>query len=248
MTEQSTAFGGTTVAAPPAPLLPVGSDDTPDDDNRRKLAVVGAVVGVAVLLIVAFFMLKGGGSSDSTAGLPAPHPAGAQPSAGGHGAQKPVTLPKPYKGAVGRDPFKALVTAPVAAAPSSAPGVPSVGGQPTTVGTGTTGQPVGVPVTTPGSTGTGTGTGVPANFSPVWIELVHVNGTSTASFVVGYSDGKKQKTVEFKGVRAPQHSLRTTFGRVFALLSLQDGTATVQLGDGTPFDLAPGFGNRHFIG
>ncbi|MDQ1696839.1 MAG: hypothetical protein QOJ03_2192, partial [Frankiaceae bacterium] len=81
-----------------------------------------------------------------------------------------------------------------------------------------------------------------------WVELVSVKGTSSATFVVGYSNGKKSRTVQYSHVAAPTSSLGTTFGGVFALLSVQDGTATVQLGDGTPFDLAPGFGNRHFVG
>ena len=252
MSEQSVSFGGTALVEPPAPLLPAGADDSGTSDNRRKLAIVGAVVGVVVLLVVAFFLLKGGGPSSSSAGFPVHHPvAGAPAKSGGSSSTKPVVLPKPYHGNIGHDPFKVLYTAPVKAIPQSSAQPSSTGstGSTGTTSTGTVGQPVGVPVTTPtGGTGTGTTSGVPANFSPVWIELVHVNGTSSASFVVGYSDGKKQKTVEYKGVRAPHQSLRTTFARVFSLLSIQDGTATVQFVDGTPFDLAPGFGNRHFIG
>jgi hypothetical protein len=242
MTEQTVPFGGTAVAEPPAPVLPDSYDDEGDGGNRRKLAVVGALVGVVVLLVVAFFMMKGG-SDPAVGSLPPQHPpVGSAP--GGHAA-KPVTLPKPFKGAVGRDPFKALYNPPAPQAPTSGvtggTTVPTVGG--TGTDTGTTG---GNPFPTTG--GTGTGNGPAASFAPVWVELVAVKGTKSATFVVGYSNGKKAKTVQYAHVAAPSDSLRTTFAGVFALLSVQDGTATVQFGDGTPFDLAPGFGNRHFVG
>ena len=54
--------------------------------------------------------------------------------------------------------------------------------------------------------------------------------------------------MSYVNVAAPKNSLRTAFGKVFALLSIQDGTATVQYGDGSPFDLAPGAANRHPLG
>ncbi|MDQ1696108.1 MAG: hypothetical protein QOJ03_1461, partial [Frankiaceae bacterium] len=130
MTEQTVPFGSTAVAEPPAPMLPTGFDDEGDDGNRRKLAVVGALLGVVVLLVAAFFMLKGGGSDPNGSPVPSGHvPAGSTGSTGGH-ATKPVTLPKPYKGAVGRDPFKALYEAPVAAPAAgtgTTSGVPTVG-------------------------------------------------------------------------------------------------------------------------
>src|SRR4051794_7322816 len=114
MTEQMFPMGGTAVAEPPAPIVP-GEFEDGAGDNRRKLAVVGAIVGVLVLLIAAFFLLKGGGT---TAAPAAAGPAGQPPVAGQPNAakgHKPVKLPKPFKGHVGRDPFKALYTAPVAA-------------------------------------------------------------------------------------------------------------------------------------
>jgi hypothetical protein len=238
MTEQTSQFGGTTLAEPPAPVLPVGNDDSSDDANRRKLAVVGAVAGVLVLLIAAFFLLKGhGSSSDNATGAVVHHtvPAGSSGSTAGH---HPITLPKTFKGAIGRDPFKPLYTPP---APKTAgTGTTSTGSTSTgTTGTGTS---------TGTGTGTSTGTTPPASYAPVWVELVSVKGTKSATFIVGYSNGKHSKQTQYADVAAPTHSLRTTFASVFALLSVQDGTATVQFGDGTPFDLAPGFGNRHFVG
>jgi hypothetical protein len=229
MTERTVPFGGTAVAEPPAPMLPNGYDDESGDNaNRRKLAVVGAIVGVFVLLVVAFFMLKGGSSADNAVG-PVP------------GAHVPPAT------SVGRDPFKALYVAPapkpVTSGPTGSTGVPIVGvpGVGTGTGTGTGG-------TTGTTGGTDAGTGAPAGYAPVWVELVSVKGSKSASFVVGYSNGKRSTTVKYTNVLAPTNSLRTTFGSVFALLSVQDGTSTVQFGDGTPFDLAPGFGNRHFVG
>jgi hypothetical protein len=107
-------------------------------------------------------------------------------------------------------------------------------------------------VSAPETDGTGTGTGTtsqpPASsYDPIWISLESVSGTKSATFVVGYSNGKQTKQVRYT-VEAPKRTLQTQFGSVFALLSIQDGTATVQFGDATPFDLAPGFGNRHFVG
>jgi hypothetical protein len=255
MTEQMFPMGGTAVAeAPVAPVIG-GFEDAGEGDNRRKLAVVGAIVGVLVLLIAAFFLLKGGSSpAPAAAAVPAGHsPAGSKPQAT-HG-HKAVTLPKAFKGHVGRDPFKALYAAPVAAEAKtpkvSDPGTGTGSTDPgtgTTTGTGT-GTTPSVPAPTTGNTGgTDTGSAPAKSFTAVWVELVSVKGTKTASFVVGYSNGKRSKTAAFSNIAAPTKNLRTAFAGTFALLSIQDGTATVQYGDSTPFDLAPGFGNRHFLG
>jgi hypothetical protein len=251
MTEHS-SFGTTAVAEPPAPLLPAGYDEGGEDGNRRKLAIVGAIVGVVVLLVAALFLLKGGSSSpSSSAPVPSGKAAGAKATGttGTGAAHQPIKLPKSFTGNLGRDPFKVLYVAPVAAAAGKGTGTSSTGT------TGTTGKPSPGTSGSTGSTGStgskggsGSGSGPQASFAPVWIELVGVKGTKSATFVVGYSNGKRSTTKPFGGVLAPTQSLRTQFGGVFALLSIQDGTATVQFGDGTPFDLAPGFGNRHFVG
>jgi len=241
MTEHMMA-GGTSLAEPPVPMAPASSEPV-TDDNRRKLAIVGAVVGALVLLVAAFFLLKGHGSGDQalapvTRGVPPT----AQNGGGSATAQHPIRLPKTFNGAVGRDPFAPLYTPPKpkASAPASTPSGPSSNPKTpvvvTPTGSGNTGGS-GNPGTTPA-----------ASYAPVWVELVSVKGTKSATFVVDYSNGKRTKTTTFKGVPAPTKTLRTTFGHVFALLSIQDGTATVQFGDGTPFDLATGFGNRHFVG
>jgi hypothetical protein len=243
MTEQN-AFGATAVATPPAPPAPPQFEESAaDDTNRKKLMTVAAAAGVLVLLIVAFFLMKGGGDSVDTAlGNP---PAPPKASTGGDvapAADKPVRLPRTYKNAVGRDPFKPLYVEPVKAAPT----------EPKPVDTTT--DPLTVPpvVSTPQTDGTGSSTDTTSqpptsSYDPIWIALESVSGTKSATFLVGYSNGKQTKQVRYT-VEAPKRALQTQFGSVFALLSIQDGTATVQFGDATPFDLAPGFGNRHFVG
>jgi hypothetical protein len=102
--------------------------------------------------------------------------------------------------------------------------------------------------TTGGTTTSGSTAPAAASFAPVWIYLASVNGTSTATFVVGYSNGHQLRQTTYKNVAAPTDSLRTEFGNLFSLLSIQDGQATVQFGDASPFDLRPGASNRHPLG
>lgn len=249
MTDQHPSFGGVAVADPRTATSPLdlGSDEG-HDDNRRKLALVGAVVAVLVVLIAAFFMLKGKGGGDNTA-FPPPHVV--PPAAGSTGqsgtaasAPKPIKLPKTFSGVVGRDPFAPLYVAPVAKVPTTTPSGPASN----PVIAPVVSVPTSTVATTPTSGGTaGTTAGAPAGYAPIWVELVRVTGTKSANFVVGYSNGKKARTVSYS-VAAPTNSTRTVFGQVFSLLSIQNGTATVQMGDGTPFDLSRGFGNRHFLG
>jgi len=82
----------------------------------------------------------------------------------------------------------------------------------------------------------------------VWIDLARVSGTKSATFIVGYSNGKRSKTRTYSNIAVPTSGVRTVFANVFSLLSIQNGTATVQIGDGTPFDLTRGFSNRHYLG
>lgn len=240
MSQQTFNSGGTSLAEPPAPVLPLGDSGGAGDDNRRKLMLVGAVVGVLVLGIVAFFLMKGGGSSNNgDQQVTVKHHRHAAPAAA---AQPPaVKLPRHVSAPIGRDPFKALYVAPPAATvgSSGSTGTTSTSGSTSTSGT-----------TTTGSTGssTPTTTAPSATWAPVAIQLVSLSGTSSATFKVTYSNGSKSKAVEYLNIQAPKNALRTTFGKVFALLSIQDGTATVQYGDGSPFDLAPGAANRHPIG
>ena len=215
MSQQTVNFGGTAVAEPPAPVLPVDDVDSASGDNRRKLLLVGAGVGVLVLVIVAFFLLKGGGSASSgdSGGFVVPHhpakPAAAAPAA-------PVTLPKHVTAPVGRDPFKPLYVQPAAA--------PSAAASTSTTSTTSTG---GSTTTTTSSTPT---------YHPVWIQLKSVSATS-ATFQVGYSNGKSLRAVSYT-VKAPASGSKTTFASSqFALLSDRSGSVTVQYGDGTPMKL-----------
>jgi hypothetical protein len=237
MTENTMPVGATALAEPPAPVLPPGDDDTADAGNRRNLMIVGAALGALVLLIAAFFMLKGGGSTPVSSGAPVlPHPAAAAPTTPHHQAKasKPLKLPKAYKGHVGKDPFKPLYVAPVAQASQA----PSDGG-----GDGTTGNTLGAPPTEPVTQPT-TPTATTSLGHPVWVELVRVNGAHDATFVVGYSNGRKLTTRTFRGIVAPKGSTGTVFAKQFTLLSVQNGEATIQFGDGTPLDIAPGAANK----
>jgi hypothetical protein len=239
MTENTVSMGGTALAEPPAPVVPLGSDEPTSGGDRRKLLIVGGALGVVLLLVVAFFMMKGGSSTPVSSGAPVlPHPAAAAPKGGqpAHAA-KPLKLPKAYKGHVGRDPFKPLYVAP-APAPSAAPSGSASGSQDASGANG--GDPGGVgstPVTQPTTSTTSIG-------HPVWVELVKVNGTQSATFVVGYSNGKRLTTRTFSNVLAPKGSTGTIFAEQFTLLSIQNGEATIQFGDGTPMDIAPGAANR----
>jgi hypothetical protein len=235
MSQQTYSGPGTAVAEPPAPILPAGFDDEDGgNDNRRKLMIAGAAVGVLVLVIVAFFLLKGGGSSPSADSFAVPTHHHAAKTATPPGSTAAVTLPKVVTDAGGKDPFKPLYVAPVPkqAAPAQSATAPTT---PTAVPAGSTG-------------GTTTVAAPPAAYAPVWIGLVSVDGTKSATFVVGYSNGKSLRTTSYKNVVAPTSSLRTDFGNVFSLLSIQDGEATVQFGDGSPFDLLPGASHRHPLG
>ena len=258
MTEQHTSFGGLAVADPRSAALPVDNDDVVDSENRRKLAIVGAVVAVLVVFVAAFFLMKGKGGDNAavpphvtppaTSGSTTTTPTGTTAQ-----AAKPVHLPKSYAGVVGRDPFKALYVAPKdtgstgGASTTTSTGSSSVTTTPTVVTPGTTPTGTTTGTTTPTGTTTGTSAGPGPNYVPVWVELVKVQGTSSATFVVGYTNGKRSKTVTYAGVQAPT-GVRTVFAQVFSLLSIQNGTATVQVGDGTPFDLTKGFSNRHYLG
>jgi hypothetical protein len=232
MTQQSFSGPGTAVAEPPAPILPAGfEDEDGGNDNRRKLILVGAALGVLVLAVVAFFLLKSGGSSSSSdSSFSVPHHAAK--AAAAPKAPAAVTLPKVVNAPAGRDPFKPLYVAPAPkpVAPAAAPSVPTT------------------TTTIPAGSSSGSTAPAPAAYAPVWIELVSVNGTKSATFTVGYSNGKALRTSTYSNVLAPTNSLRTDFGNVFSLLSLQDGAATVQFGDGSPFDLTPGASHRHQLG
>lgn len=239
MTEHMVSMGGTAVAEPPAPVFPTDFDESADTGSRRKLLIVGVAVAVLIAAVAGYFLTKGG-SSATDSGFPVAHGKLPASSAKQHAGAvaKPIKLPKVFKGHVGRDPYKPLVTPPVVA-PSKAPSAPT--GSNATGSTGST-------TSTTGSTGTSTSTGTTTgrHFHPVWIELVRTTGTRSATFVVGYSNGGSFVTKTFQNVDVPRagSTVGTTFASQFALLSVQNGEATIQFGDGTPMDIAPGAANR----
>src|SRR3954447_14135946 len=167
MTEQMVPMGGTAVAEPPAPLAPTDVDEVGDAGNRRKLIAVGAALAVLVVAVAGYFLTKGGGSAAND-GFVVPHhtvPVAAKKAPHHAKATKPVKLPKAFKGHVGRDPFKPLYVAPVAAPTTDKAAGSTDTGTGTTTGTGTG-----------TTTGTGTGTttgGTPTvrHYHAVWLQL-----------------------------------------------------------------------------
>jgi hypothetical protein len=230
-----------------------GVEETEGDGNRR-LKLIGLVVGVIVLAVAAFmFLHKGSGSSDQTF---VPHstssgptkPVAAAPSKpkpsgkSHHGASgTPARLPKKANHSVVRDPFKPLVVAPVAAsgAPSSTTTVSAPKATPTEPTTTPVTEPSTTPVTQPTDGGTTTvpGKGGQTKGAPLSIQLKGVSGRK-ATFDVFYAHHKFRKFV----VEAPKPSSNrgTVFDKIFALIGIQNGQVTIQIGDDTPFDLSTG--------
>jgi hypothetical protein len=242
MTEQ-TSFGGLAVAANPSSVTPsVDMAEDTGDDNKRKLAIVGAAVAVVVVLIAAFFLMKG----KSAPAQPAPPnalanvgttatPQGA--AAAPAKAAKPVSLPKHFKGAIGRDPFKALYVEPVEK--TSTPGSTTSGSTGSTTSTNTVVPPTtsSPGTTTPGTTTTGTDSPTTTTpvFRPVWIKLVKLT-SSAATFDVGFSDHKNLKVRHYK-LNPPNAASPQIFARNFAFLRMSADSVMLQYGDGTPFVL-----------
>ncbi|HVW79673.1 MAG TPA: hypothetical protein VHB69_01875 [Mycobacteriales bacterium] len=214
--------------------------DDEGGDDRRRLYLIGGGVAVVLVLIVGFLLLHGGGSSSNDLGavpqgtpnasLVSPSP-NSSTGAGGSGKNAAGTkLPKKTHVLLARDPFKPLFVVPTA--PAGGSGSATVGTANVGPGSGSFTFPSG------GASGGGAPTQVPASYGPpIWIELIHA-GSKDAVFDVGYAHGKKFRF----DVTAPAPSAvqGTVFDEEFALLGIQDGSVTVQVGDATPFDLRPG--------
>jgi hypothetical protein len=220
-----------------------GGDET-DGGSRRRLLILGAIAGIIVLAAAAYLLLHKSSSTTPTAASPVPTvvQSGAPPRVGGHAGHKagkagskPVPLPKVAKHSTVRDPFQALVNPPVqtTGAPAS---TTTVSAPPTTAPTSGTTPVVVAPTPTP-TTGTTPPPAPPASGSPLSIQLLRTHG-QFATFKVVYSHHK----FRLFNVQAPKpnSSTGTIFGKEFALIGIQDGDATVQIGDGTPFDLTKG--------
>src|SRR6516164_5147079 len=218
-----------------AGLLPGGPDAEPTDGgNRRRLIIIGAIAGVIVLAAAAYMLLhKSGGSSAPTGVVPhgTPHHAApAKAKTGGHSGSKgsksskapaAAAVPKTAKQQSVVDPFAPLVTAPVqtAGGPTSTTSVPASTGSASTSSQSTTSS----------GSATTTGNTKPSAPSPKWIQLMSVSGSS-ATFDVGYAHHQFRRY----HVQMPTSSARqgTVFDTIFALLSIKNGAATVQIGDG----------------
>jgi hypothetical protein len=206
-------------------------------DNRRRLLILGAVAGVIILAAAAYFLLFHKSSSTPTAAV-VPHGVfHSAPATTTHHVVKktttkthkaPTSLPKTAKNPTVRDPFLALVTAPVVTTGSAASS--------TTVTAPTTAPTTGTSPSPSPTTGTGTGTGKSSN-APQWIQLMSIHGRN-ATFKVGYPHHTFRKfTVEAPSASSDQG---TVFAKIFALIAVQAGEATVQIGDGAPFILQEG--------
>jgi hypothetical protein len=238
--------------ATPAPVadtsvpVPPEFDGEPTDD-RRRLMIIGGIVAAVVVVIAAYLLLHKSSSSDS-AFTPVPHgtPPASAPATGHGGSTKTggsakghgtTTLPKRAKRLNVRDPFKPLVVPPVSGTTQQ--------GSTTTVGAPATGPtsapttgtaPVVIPTTQPTSAGSNPPVTTPSG-QPVWIRLVSTT-SRTATFDVGYPHHKFHR---FRVVApSPSATKGTVFDKVFALLGIQGGTVTLQIGDATPFDLTKG--------
>ena len=226
-----------------ASILPASDGGTPlppdfdegGGDDRRRLMIVGGIAAVVLVLIVGYLLFHGGGPSNDNLGpvtrgtppaaLTSPTPA-ASPSAsptGGPGAG--TKLPKRTHVVFARDPFKPLIVV-----PTTGVGIGSVNVN------GSGGSGGGFTFPSGGAAG-----GAPAvsaaDGPPLWIELIRTSG-SAAVFDVGYAHGKKFRFDVT--APAPTSVQGTVFDGEFALLGIQNGEVTVQVGDATPFDLHPG--------
>jgi hypothetical protein len=219
-------------------MLPMQPDsDGAEGGNRRRLLILGAVAGVIVLAAVAYLLLHKGSSSTPTATV-VPHgtvssaPA-SKPSATKTTPKKKTgssSLPKTAKHQLARDPFIPLITAPVQTSGGAvSSSTVSAGSTPSSTPSSSTS-----PSPNPSSSGK---TGGKTTGGPLWIQLTGTSG-HTATFKVGYAHHKFRRFT----VQAPTASSDqgTVFAKIFALISVQNGEATVQIGDAAPFILTTG--------
>ncbi len=249
MSETSILPGAEAPSTTDGPAVPLPPDfDTAEGGDRRRLMIIGAVVAALVVVVAAFLLLHKGSSGSNQNGL-VPHatlkavpptaPTGSAPAPKGKGHSSHV-LPKTSKRQVVRDPFNPLVV-PAAASGSTQSGPTTTVSPPATAPSSAPTAPVVVPTT--GSTGPSTSPSSPSTPTtalgrPLWIQLISTSGNRSAVFDVGY---KHHKFHRFNVVAPSAHATQgTVFDNVFALLGIQRGVATVQVGDGAPFVLFKG--------
>ncbi|HVA61959.1 MAG TPA: hypothetical protein VNG13_15690 [Mycobacteriales bacterium] len=212
------------------PFEPVaaGSAALDEGDGRnRRLVLAGVLVAVLLVAVAGYFLVLKGSPSAAPSAAPLVHRVpvtGAQ-----HVSRKAPsvqTLPASYNDVIGRDPFMSLLSPPKPAATPAAP------------------KPAATTAPVAPTGGTSSASTVAAA-TPSFIELDSQNGTKTATFDIGWTDGT---VTVVQNVAAPVKGKATAFGGVFSLLALSSGTATVQEGDGAPFQLQQGYANRHNLG
>jgi hypothetical protein len=217
MSESSFPFQGTSVADGPA--------DFEEASSNRRTVLILAVVGILVLGALAYFFVFAGGDEPTDTSLPTRRSTGVQstptptPS-----VPAKVKAPKLSKKALGRDPFKRLVVAPVAAAVTDTSGT---GGAVAPVGGGSGAVATTQPGTSGGTTG-GTSTGGSAvSSTPLTVKVISVTADNSSGRV---TVGKKSYSVAVGDV----------FGTYFKALRLKNGKCgSFQYGD-ERFDLCEG--------
>jgi hypothetical protein len=238
MTETPIMSGGATATDDGVGMLsgpPDGDDFDGSGANRRRLLILGTIAGVIILAAAAYLLLHKSPSTPTATVVPRGivHSAPAKAKTTTKTPPKKVVttkLPKVAKHPTVRDPFLALVTVPVQTSGSAASST-TVSAPSTAPTTGT--QPVVTPTTGPSTT---TGSGKTSG-GPLWIQLISANST-TAHFKVGYAHSKfRNFTVQAPTATSDQ---ATIFAKIFALIAVQNGEATVQIGDGAPFILTLG--------
>jgi hypothetical protein len=222
-------------------------DEAGGADNRRTVVAAGVLAVVAVAA-GAFFFLGGGDAEEVPAAAPATSATSAAPAAPEAAVPVAATLPTATNLSIGRNPFKVpgLYIPPPPEVPSSAAPAPvATGTAPAPVGTGTAPAPVG--------TGTAPAPVVPAP-APV--------GTAPApGGTVAPPAPEKHKLVLLRvfgegADRSAAFSIHGTeqiakVGSIFGptaeilLIELTEApagtwTATLQVGDGDPFDVITG--------
>ena len=145
VTESTTIpFEGQTMTQALAPdVEPTGND------NRAKLLAFGGLALVLVLGLVAYFLVFSGSGDEAPGGAVVRKPSGSAvaPAEEAPAASQPAKKQRITAKSFGRDPFKALITEPVAAvgAPTTSGAAAAVPA--TSTGTGTVSTPVTQPET-----------------------------------------------------------------------------------------------------
>ena len=230
--------------------------DQSNGGDRRRLMALGAGAGVVVIAAAAYFLVFHKSSTADSGPVTIPgrhvgvgalaHGVTTPAVAAGRSVGTPGTkLPKPAKHvSAGRDPFKALVVAPATGGSQAGPttqvaGQTSAQASTPAAPSGTTASTTPVVVTPPSSNpGSGPQTGGGTTGAPQYIQLMSTKGERSATFKVGYADHRFRRFV----VHAPKATSTrgTVFDGEFALIGIQDGQVTLQVGDATPFDLSRG--------